>query len=92
MDFDWDPGKARINLAEHKVDFNEAKLVFKDPFAIDLDDDREDYGEERRTILGRVGTRVLFVAYTMRDENTVRLISARKATRRERHAYHEEQR
>ena len=91
MDFEWDSNKARRNLADHGVDFREAKLVFKDPLAMDFEDDRENYGEERRIILGMVGHRLLFVVYRPRDENKIRIVSARKATRRERRAYHEEQ-
>jgi uncharacterized protein len=52
-------------------------------------DDREDYGEERFTIIGMVENRLLFIAYTMRGES-IRIISARGAEPHERRSYHEE--
>jgi uncharacterized DUF497 family protein len=58
-------------------------------FAIEQVDDRENYGEERFTIIGMVENRLLFVAYTMRGEN-IRIISARGAEPHERRSYHEE--
>ena len=64
------------------VGFDLAKTVFKDPFAIERRDDREDYGEERFVIIGMAeGNILLFVAYTERKNNeSIRLISARRAT------------
>jgi len=64
-----------------------AKTVFKDPFAIEFLDDREDYGEERFVIIGMAeGQVLLFVAYTERVER-IRIISARRATQREQDDY-----
>jgi uncharacterized DUF497 family protein len=63
--------------------------VFKDPFAIEWEDDREDYGEQRFNIIGMVNGRLLFVAYTLKGE-TIRIISARGAEPYERRYYHEE--
>lgn len=65
-----------------------ASDVFKGPFAIELLDDREDYGEDRYLIIGTVDGRLLYVAYTMRGE-TIRIISARGAEPHERRQYHE---
>jgi uncharacterized DUF497 family protein len=90
-DFDWDPAKAAQNEADHGVTFEMAKGVFKDPFALEWLDDREDYGEERYVIIGMVESRVLYVAYTMRGE-VIRIISARGAEPHERRQYHEENR
>ncbi|MFZ1991222.1 MAG: BrnT family toxin, partial [Alphaproteobacteria bacterium] len=67
-EFEWDDAKAAANAAKHGVPFELAKAIFGDPFAIELMDDRHDYGEERWTILGMAGNRLLFVAYTMRGE------------------------
>ena len=82
IDFEWDEAKADANLAKHGVRFADAAAVFDDPFALDFEDRSVDYGEIRRRIIGLADGRVLTVAYTERDE-TIRLISARKATRTE---------
>lgn len=86
--FQWDKRKAAANLAKHGVSFEAARDIFKDPFAIDQTDDREDYGEERSTIIGMAHGRLLFVAYTMRGES-IRIISARGAEPHEQRDYHE---
>ena len=90
-EFEWDDAKAAANHRRHGINFHAARLVFKDPFAIELLDDREDYGEERFSIIGMVEGRVLFVTYTLRN-NTIRIISARGAEPYERRKYHEENR
>jgi hypothetical protein len=69
--------------------FEMARDVFKDPSAIELLDDREDYGEDRYVIIGMGSYRLLFVAYTMRGE-AIRIISARGAEPHERRQYHED--
>jgi uncharacterized protein len=89
--FEWDTEKARANQAKHSLGFNDAQRIFEDPFAIDWLDDREDYGEDRFAALGMVDGRLLFVAYTMPDDTTVRIISARKARPNEKRRYHESQ-
>jgi uncharacterized DUF497 family protein len=88
-EFEWDAVKAARNEADHGVTFEMARDVFKDPFAIELLDDREDYGEDRFVIIGMVSNRLLFVAYTMRGEG-IRIISARGAEPHERRQYHED--
>ena len=87
--FQWDDNKATQNFAKHGVSFDVAKLVFKDPFAVEQIDDREDYGEERFTIIGMVDNRLMFVAYTIRNE-LIRIISARAAEPFEKREYHEQ--
>jgi uncharacterized protein len=84
--FEWDDDKAARNLAAHGVSFDEAKRVFEDLFAIELVDDREDFGEERLILIGIVEGRLLVVVYTERGERQ-RLISARQATKREQDEY-----
>lgn len=88
-DFEWDEAKAVESFARHGVSFEAAKNVFKDPFAIEWVDERYDYGEERFGILGTADGRLLFVAYTLRDD-VVRLISARGAEPYEKRKYHED--
>ena len=69
--------------------FEAAKRVFRDPFAIERLDDREDYGEDRYVIIGTVDGGVLCVVYTLRN-GAIRLISARGAEPHERRRYHED--
>jgi|HubBroStandDraft_6_1064221.scaffolds.fasta_scaffold31797_4 uncharacterized DUF497 family protein len=88
MRFEWDEQKAAENRAKHKVPFDFAARVFLDPYRLDNEDKRRDYGEERRLTLGRIEWRLYAVAYTMRGE-IVRLISARKANQREQRRYYE---
>jgi uncharacterized protein len=87
--FEWDDRKAADNYAKHGIRFEAARDVFKDPFAVEQLDDRENYGEERYTVIGMVEARLLFVAYTMRGE-VIRIISARGAEPHEQRRYHEE--
>jgi uncharacterized protein len=88
-EFEWDDAKAAQNFADHGVSFEAAKEVFKDPFAIERLDCREDYGEDRYVVIGMVDDRVLCVIYTLRNE-TIRIISARGAEPHERRRYHED--
>ncbi len=88
MEAVWDPGKAAANLEKHGVRFADAELVLFDPLAKTLED-LTAAGEQRHVSLGTDALgRVLVVAYTYRDDG-VRLISARRATRKERQHYEE---
>jgi len=86
--FQWDDAKAASNYAKHGVRFEDARDVFKDPCAIELIDDREDYGEERFVLICMAGNRLLTVVYTLRSER-IRLISARGAEPHEQRHYHD---
>jgi uncharacterized protein len=87
LEFEWHAGKAETNLRIHGVSFELATTVFKDAFAIEWQDNREDYGEERFVTIGMAeGSALLFVAYTEPD-NRVRIISARKVTQYEQDEY-----
>ncbi len=89
MEFEWDKSKDAGNLSKHGVSFNEAKTVFEDTLYIIFDDPNHSYSEQRYIIIGEsVQQRILMVAFTERDSKT-RLISARKATRKEREDYEE---
>jgi uncharacterized protein len=89
MKFDWNPDKAKTNLAKHQVSFPEAATVFEDPLSITFPDPNHSIGEERWVIIGQsVNGRLLFVAHTDRD-NLTRIISAREVTRREQRIYEE---
>lgn len=85
--FQWSDAKAAENFVKHGVSFENARAVFTDPFAIEQIDDRQDYGEERFTIIGMAAHRLLFVAFTMREE-VIRIISARAAEPFEKREYH----
>jgi uncharacterized DUF497 family protein len=87
MKFEWDPAKARANKARHGVRFEDAQAVFADLKAIESLDASPD--EERWHLLGRVGPTILMVVYTERG-NRVRIISARKASKREQKVYLEQ--
>ncbi len=86
-DFEWDPNKAAVNLAKHKVSSEVAREAFDDPFSVALLESSE-HGEERYNLLGFVANRLLCVAYTLRN-GTTRIISARHATPYEKRIYHE---
>ena len=89
MELEWDGDKAALNLQKHGVSFEDAALVFYDQGRIESCDDREDYSEERWATIGTAYSAVLYVVYTVRREETVRLISARKANASERKQYRE---
>ena len=89
--FEWDPRKAEANAAKHSVTFDDTVTVFLDPNALDGPDVQHSAAESRVRRLGRSADgRVLIVAYTLRrggDGETIRIISARRASRRERATY-----
>jgi uncharacterized DUF497 family protein len=86
MEFEWDDAKAAGNCNKHGVLFEYAAGAFLDPFKVDIQDLREDYGEERRVVIGAIDGQLFLVVYTPR-EKTLRMISARKANSRERRQY-----
>lgn len=88
LDFEWDEAKAAANLTKHGIGFLAACRIFDDVFAIDFEDRSMDYGEVRRIVIGIVGGEVLTVIYGERGD-TIRIISARKATGQERREYAE---
>ena len=83
--FEWDDDKAAANLARHKVAIERVK-EFDWSTALIVVDDREDYGELRMKALGLIGERLHVVVFTERGD-TIRVISLRKANRREAKAY-----
>lgn len=83
--FEWDHAKANANLKKHGVSFEEAQTVFYDEFAVQFFDDKHSGDEERFLLLGMsTGAQLLLVCHCERDSGRViRIISARKATKRE---------
>lgn len=90
MRFEWDENKDRSRRKKHGLSFATARLVFDDPFHLSLRDRFEGHEERWRTV-GLAGNAVLLVvAHTFRnegDDETIRIISARKATKHERERY-----
>jgi hypothetical protein len=91
MRFEWDEQKNALNLKRHRLRFETATLVFKDPHAVTLRDTPHEQTEERFLTLGWVGSGVIaFVVHTSFEidgEEVIRIISARKATPQERNIY-----
>jgi uncharacterized protein len=83
--FEWDEHKRRSNLAKHGIDFVDCEEVFDRP-VVTMCDDRVDYGEERFVTLGLLADRVVTVTHT-ETTDTIRVISMRKAKRREQAFY-----
>lgn len=94
FEFDWDPAKAEINRRKHGVSFEDAMGVFADPLALSRLDDESGQGEERWVTIGRIpASQLLLVVHTWiemsADRVSIRIISARRPTRREISQYEE---
>jgi uncharacterized DUF497 family protein len=85
--YEWDKAKNRGNFVKHGLDFTDAERVFTGP-CVTFEDSRFDYGEERLITLGMLAGRVVVIAHAPRGEAT-RIISIRKANRREQTIYQE---
>jgi len=85
MKFIWDEVKRKSNLAKHGLDFTDVRAVFAGA-TFTFEDDRFDYGEQRFVTLGLLKGMVVVIAHTERDD-TVRIVSMRKATRHEQKTY-----
>jgi uncharacterized DUF497 family protein len=89
LTFEWDEEKAEGNLRKHGVSFLEAKTVFGDPLSVTIKDSRHSIGEHRYIDIGLSSEeRLLVVVYTEQQE-VIRLVSSREATRAERKIYEE---
>jgi uncharacterized DUF497 family protein len=78
-DFEWDASKGRRNYHKHGVTFHAAQKAFADPFAVEILDESENYGEERFLLIGMADGQLLSVIYSVR-QGRFRLITARRAT------------
>jgi uncharacterized DUF497 family protein len=89
--FDWDIDKNLSNIEKHGVPFKEAATVFRDSAAVIIDDTEHSQNEERFRIIGHSGNlRLLMVCHCYKeDDSVIRIISARKATRKEYVQYRE---
>lgn len=88
--FEWDENKNKINQRKHKISFEEAKTVFYDEEALVIDDPEHSEQEERFIILGQSSrANLLVVCHCYREaDSTIRIISARKATKTESNQYY----
>lgn len=89
LKFEWDQKKAKSNFSKHRVPFEEALTVFRDPLARIFDDEDHSIEEQREIIIGHSAKGRLLVVCFSAQEDLVRIFSARKATNRERKDYEE---
>ena len=85
--FEWDENKNKSNRKKHSVWFEEAQQVFNDPNAILYFDKDHSTDEDRYILLGLSSTRLLVVIHVQVNSKTLRIISARKATKKEKVTY-----
>jgi len=88
MEYEWDEAKRLANLHKHGIDFTDVSAVF-DGDILTVEDNRYSYGEQRFVTFGLLQGRVIAVVHTER-ENSIRIISARKATKYEQRIYFEQ--
>ena len=83
MGFEWDENKRAENISKHDLDFVDAWQIFDAPMLVDIDN-REDYGETRYFGIGFLKNFVVAIVFTEPDEQTIRIISLRRALKYER--------
>jgi uncharacterized protein len=86
VNFEWDEEKRRANIIGHSLDFADSWEIFEGPMLTGLDE-REDYGEDRWIGIGLLKGIVVVIVFTERGEDTIRVISLRKALKHERIKY-----
>ena len=89
MKFEWNSSKADLNIKKHGISFKEASTVFGDPLSITIDDPKHSIGEFRLITIGWSSNQRLLVVIHSDTFDTVRIISARLATKNERKQYEE---
>jgi uncharacterized DUF497 family protein len=88
MNLEWDEVKRQSNLRKHRLDFADVEIVFSGA-TFTFEDDRFEYSEDRYITLGLLRGTVVVIAHT-EQENMIRVISMRKATKNEQRLYFEE--
>jgi len=86
VQFEWDDNKNELNIKKHGIDFKDAKDIFHYPL-LTMEDTKHNYGEQRWIALGWIKSLLGVVIYIEHDEDIIRIISARKATSKERIYY-----
>ena len=89
MKFEWDEEKNKANIRKHRIDFADVPPAFNGPM-FTVHDTRREYGEDRIVGIGLLGSGVIVVVYVEKYEDTIRIISARKAKRHERETFKNE--
>ena len=90
MKFEWDDKKAELNALKHGISFEMAAFAFDDPYALIVEDEKHSAHERRQWLIGDSGESVLIVVFTTRPpRGNIRIVSARRANRRERRMYEE---
>jgi uncharacterized DUF497 family protein len=87
LQFEWDENKNQQNIRKHHLDFQDITTAFYNPMLIKLDT-RYHYNEERYIAIGSINTCEIVVVYTERQQNRIRIISARKALKHESEYYY----
>ena len=91
MTFEWDPGKAAQNRRKHRVSFHEAATVFGDPLTLTYQDPDHSVHEQRFITVGMSSAGQLLIVAHADSGDRIRIITARKTTRRERSHYEEQE-
>jgi uncharacterized protein len=89
MTYTWDEEKNRANIRKHGIDFLDVPAMFQHPM-VTFPDQRKDYGEDRWIGVGILKTLLAVVVFTEPNPDTIRIISARKATQHEERIYRDE--
>jgi uncharacterized DUF497 family protein len=90
IDFEWDEGKAAKNRVKHGISFEEASTAFADPLSITIGDPLHSEEENRFVLIGKSEWFNTLVVVHLEKNDTIRIISARKANKKERKAYEEQ--
>ncbi|MBI4356993.1 MAG: BrnT family toxin [Gammaproteobacteria bacterium] len=88
MELTWDEQKNGKNIAKHAFDFSDAAIVFQSKLFV-RQDRRKEYGEDRYQGIGKIHNVLVVIVFTIREPETIRIISLRKANRNERKIYEE---
>jgi len=86
MRFEWDEAKNKANVRKHRLDFADIPAVFEGPMYVTLDT-KEEYREDRWIGIGFLGATIVVLVFVERPRETIRIISARKATKHEREKF-----
>ena len=87
--FEWDEKKATVNRRKHRVSFEEASTAFGDPLSITIEDPHHSENENRLILIGKSEVFSTLVVVHIEKRETIRIISARKATNKEKKLYEE---